>query len=610
MNTAPTGLPPLSPAVVDSLQRAMLAKLFGEFAHERILTPRPDRHSGRDGWVVDDDGGQPRWFFTATVHPLEHWRVDPASIRRLTEDGSYGIDPQQAVLDLRETLGLTDRVLPLYLEDLSATLLTAVRRREWDAPSSRELTALPLEEVERHLDGGHPGFVASSGRVGMGAAQQRIWAPEAHEPARLVWVAARRSLCAVAVSAEMTEADHHRLHLLPEEREAFTRAVREAGEDPEHYTPIPVHPWQWEHRLLPGLLPDILRRDLILVGPSSHTWRAQQSVRTFLDVEDTTRDYAKTALGVHSMGFLRGLSPAYMKAMPAISDWLEEFVDGDEFLRECGVEVLRERSSVGYLGDAHHRSGVKSDHTKQLAALWRESPTARLAPGEQAASLAGVLHVDREGVPLIQEWIQFSGRAPAEWAEALLRVYLAPVAHLLLARNTALMPHGENVILRLRDGFPVGAFWKDLGEEVGVLDDQPLPEGLERLRSMIDPEERELAVHTDVVDGVLRHLAALLHAQGILDEAEFWTLAAEVLDEHRARYPRLWQELDLFRPSFVHSCLNRLQLRDPQAMVDRTDPSGSLITAGRLENPLSAYRRLPAGTGVGASADVSTGAGA
>ena len=79
-----------------------------------------------------------------------------------------------------------------------------------------------------------------------------------------------------------------------------------------------------------------------------------------------------------------------------------------------------------------------------------------------------------------------------------------------------MMPHSENVILRLRDGFPVGAFWKDLGEEVAVLSNRPLPEGIERIRAVTDPEERELAVHTDVLDGVLRHLAVLLHTLSLI----------------------------------------------------------------------------------------------
>ena len=599
---SPTPAPALDPEAARGLQRDVLAKMLSEFSHERLLHPVPH---GR-GWTVADDSGTPRWYFEATRHPLEHWEVDPASVRRL-DDGSDPTDgtgttsggpegrhtepdAQQAVLDLQEVLGLSDEMLPLYLEDLSATMYSMAQRRAVPAPSSADLARRDLPDVERFLDRGHPGFVASSGRVGMGAAEQRAWAPEAHEPTPLTWVAARRSLCRVSLGRHLTDAEHEARHLTPGERERFREEVRRAGERPEEYTVIPVHPWQWEHRILPGMLPDVLRRDLILLGEGEHLWRAQQSLRTFLDVSDPHRDYAKTAMGVHSMGFLRGLSPAYMRAMPLISDWLHGIVDQDAFLRSRGVRVLREHASVGYVGDAHHRSGVRSDHTKQLAALWRESPLPLLAPGEQAASLAGVLHTDREGNPLAGAWIQRSGIPAEEWVRALLEVYLVPVAHLLLSQDVALMPHSENVILRLREGLPVGAFWKDLGEEVVVLSDRPLPEGIERVRSVADLEERELAVHTDVVDGVLRHLAVLLHTTGVLDENRFWRTAAQTLDEHRRRFPEHWRDLDLFRESFAHSCLNRLQLRNPQHMVDLEDQSGSLTYAGRLENPLATFR--------------------
>ncbi|MGU3438366.1 IucA/IucC family protein [Actinomycetes bacterium M1A6_2h] len=613
----PTRAPGLDRETARALQRDVLAKMFSEFSHERMLTPEPCG----DGWTVADASGAPRWYFEATRHPLEHWEVDPDSVHRIDpghgpdghtrERGGAAVpgpgvvvpaaaggreadgtapDAQQAVLDLQDVLGLSDEMLPLYLEDLSATMFSMARRRAVPAPTAAQLAHSELPEVEHFLDRGHPGFVASSGRVGLGAAEAEAWAPEAAEPTALTWLAARRSLCTVSLGVELDDEEHVHRHLTAGERERFRAVLRDAGENPDDYTVIPVHPWQWEHRILPGMLPDVLRRDLVLLGEGDHLWRAQQSLRTFLDVTDPHRDYAKTAMGVHSMGFLRGLSPAYMRTMPAISDWLHAITEEDEFLRERGIRVLREHASVGYTGDAHHRSGVRSDHTKQLAALWRESPLPLLAPDEHAASLAGVLHTDRAGCPLAGAWIERSEASPEAWVRALLDVYLVPVAHLLLSQDTAMMPHSENVILRLRDGFPVGAFWKDLGEEVAVLSNRPLPEGIERIRAVTDPEERELAVHTDVLDGVLRHLAVLLHTTGILDETQFWGIAAQSLDEHRERFPEHWRELDLFRESFAHSCLNRLQLRNPQRMVDLTNQSESLTYAGRLENPLATFR--------------------
>ena len=66
-------------------------------------------------------------------------------------------------------------------------------------------------------------------------------------------------------------------------------------------------------------------------------------------------------MGVHSMGFLRGLSPAYMRAMPAISDWLHAITREDEFLRERGIRVLREHASVGYTGCLLYTSDAADD---------------------------------------------------------------------------------------------------------------------------------------------------------------------------------------------------------------------------------------------------------
>ena len=48
-------------------------------------------------------------------------------------------------------------------------------------------------------------------------------------------------------------------------------------------------------------------------------------------------------------------------------------------------------------------------------------------------------------------------------------LYLRPLVHCLHAYDLAFMPHGENLLLRLRDHVPVGAFMKDIGEEVAVM---------------------------------------------------------------------------------------------------------------------------------------------
>src|SRR5690606_20798921 len=156
---------------------------------------------------------------------------------------------------------------------------------------------------------------------------------------------------------------------------------------------------------------------------------------------------------------------------------------------------------------------------------------------------------------------------------ALLRVYLRPLVHCLLAHDLAFMPHGENLILVLDEHLPVRAFLKDVAEEVVVLSASAHPEAPERVRGAIPDEDKPLAILTDVVDGVLRHLAGILHVDGLLPEGEFWGLVGACLDAHLADHPELADvaaRIDLRMPDIPNSCLNRLQLRNTLQMVDLT----------------------------------------
>ncbi|MET1065981.1 MAG: ferric iron reductase, partial [Arthrobacter sp.] len=76
---------------------------------------------------------------------------------------------------------------------------------------------------------------------------------------------------------------------------------------------------------------------------------------------------------------------------------------------------------------------------------------------------------------------------------------------------------------------------------------------------------------------------------GKLSGEEFWRTAAAVLRNYQGEHPELAEQFarhELFAKDFPLSCLNRLQLRNNQQMLDLADPSGGLQMAGRLQNPL------------------------
>lgn len=568
----------LTPENLAVAQRHLVAKAIAEFAHERLLAPV----AVADAWALTSPAGDTTYSFAAERLALDHWAVDPSTLRRLVKDEPADLDVQDFVVEFGELLGIPDALLPTYLEELAATLAAACWKLTHSTATVDDLLTADYQAVEAAMTEGHPGFVANNGRVGFGADDYAAYAPETGSPVRLHWLAARREHTLLAGDADLPGV---------QDTELLTRA----GLDPEDYHLIPVHPWQWQHKIAVTFAPDLARRDLVHLGEGPDEHRAQQSIRTFFNTTDPAKPYVKTALSIQNMGFMRGLSPRYMAATPAINDWVHEVVSGDAALQACGFSVLRERASVGYTGDAYHRlgerTGARTAYQKMIAALWRESPVPRLADGERLMTMAALLHRDADGRSLVGALVGASGLDPATWVRRYLDAYLRPIVHCLLAHDLAFMPHGENLVLVLRDQVPVRAIMKDIGEEVAVMSaDRPLPEAVERIRAAVDQDVKALALHTDVFDGVLRHLAAILHTDGVLDERVFWAEVRDCVQGHVDEHPELADAAaayDLRRPAFRHSCLNRLQLRNTLEMVDLADQAESLIYAGTLDNPIA-----------------------
>ncbi|MFC7495821.1 MULTISPECIES: GNAT family N-acetyltransferase [unclassified Nocardioides] len=560
----------LTPEHLASAQRHLVTKAISEFAHERLLSPVADG----DRWLLTTPAGDTTYSFAASRLVLDHWAVDAATLTRTVKDDPAALDVQDFVVEFSEVLGIPDALLPTYLEELAATLASACWKLAHSTLSVDDLVHADYQQLEAAMTEGHPGFVANNGRVGFGADDFAAYAPETGSAVRLHWLAARRSL------------SHHSG---PEVYDASL--LVDAGLDPADYHLVPVHPWQWRNKIAITFAPDIARGDLVHLGEGRDDYRAQQSIRTFFNTTHPERPYVKTALSIQNMGFMRGLSPKYMEATPAINEWVHDLVESDPTLRGCGFSVLREIAAIGYTGDAYHRLTRPSPYRKMIAALWRESPVPRVGDGERLSTMAALLHRDGAGRSLAAAMIEASPLDAVEWLRSYLHAYVRPVVHCLLAHDLAFMPHGENLVLVLRDHVPVRAFMKDIGEEVCVMSTaRDVPDDVARVRQDVDPEIRALALHTDVFDGVLRHLAAILHVDGVLDEGDFWAEVARCVRQHAEDHPELAEAsatYDLHRPEFRHSCLNRLQLRNTLEMVDISDQAESLIYAGTLDNPIA-----------------------
>ena len=594
----------------DKANRHLLRKALAEFSHERIIAPELLGDEPVDGatgtYRLCSGDGSHEYRFSARVLGLDHWSIDAGSIRCFRDGTEMPPDVLGFITVFHTTLGINIQMLPVYLEEISSTLASHAYKQWAGQPSAAELAAgvtggrdiaADFQAIERSMTEGHPCFVANNGRLGFGISDYHAFAPETGAPVQLEWIAVHRSH-AVFTSTQGLDCRAHLDAELGPLAAVFTSELQLQGLDPDHYFLMPVHPWQWENKLTVTFAAEIARQRIVYLGTGTDTYQAQQSIRTFFNTSAPGRNYVKTAMSVLNMGFMRGLSPQYMKATPAINDWLRNLIESDAALQARGFTMIGEIAAVGY-HNAYYEAGSASGspYRKMLSALWRESPLPLLEDGQQLATMASLLHVDSAGKPMVSALIQRSGLAPADWLRRYFEAYLVPLVHCLYQYELAFMPHGENVILVLENGVPVRAIMKDIAEEIVVMGNRlDLPEEVSRIQAAIPEGEKVLAIFTDIFDCIFRFLAALLEEDGKLGQEDFWRTAAAAITEYQGQHPELGGQFgrhDLFAVDFELSCLNRLQLRNNQQMLDLADPSGGLQMAGRLANPLAGFGGNP-----------------
>ena len=583
----------LSPERWEKANRLLIRKALAEFAHERLLTPELVEQDG-DLYAVRSDDGLTRYRFTATRYALDHWQVDADSISRHRDGAELPLAALEFFIELKQALGLSEEILPVYLEEISSTLSGTCYKLTKPQIPVAELVKSDFQAIETGMTEGHPCFVANNGRLGFGIHEYLSYAPETASPVRLVWLAAHRSRAAFTAGVGIEYESFLREELGSVTLNRFRVTLSEQGADPDDYLLIPVHPWQWWNKLSVTFAAEIARGHLVCLGEGDDEYLAQQSIRTFFNKSHPEKHYVKTALSVINMGFMRGLSAAYMEATPAINDWLAQLIDNDPVLKSTGLSIIRERAAVGYRHAEYEAATDRySPYRKMLAALWRESPVSSLQDGESLATMASLVHLDHEGASFAGALIEQSGLAPVEWLRRYLRAYFTPLLHSFYAYDLVFMPHGENVILVLKDGVVERAIYKDIAEEIAVMDpDAVLPPTVERLRVEVPEDKKLLSIFTDVFDCFFRFLAAGLAAEGVLEEDDFWRTVADVTREYQDAAPELadkFRQYDMFAPEFSLSCLNRLQLRNNKQMVDLADPAGALQLIGTLKNPVAGF---------------------
>ncbi|MBB3698225.1 IucA/IucC family siderophore biosynthesis protein [Flammeovirga yaeyamensis] len=582
-------------SVWEKVNRLYIKKALSEFSHERLLEPlRIGFEEDLGIYQVFSDSSEFTYSFKAKEMRLDHWNISVPSIVKKRGEDELPLLLMEFILEFKTQLQIPETMLETYLEEIASTLYGATFKYSQNKATAQQLAEGDFQLIEKNMIEGHPCFLANSGRIGFDVEDYSHYAPEASSGFKMLWLAGHQSLTTFTAVKELSFEKVMHQEIGSVQYDAFRDQLKSKGLNPEDYFFFPMHPWQWENKLSIIFASDIADKKLILLGEGKDDYQPQQSIRTLFNTTSNDKFYVKTALSIQNMGFLRGLSPYYMKSTPEITTWISNFLKGDEYLKTKGFKMLGEVATLGYTNQYFEAFGSKSAYNKMCAVLWRESPVNMIKAHQTLSTMAGILHIDTEGNALIKSWMDTSGLSACEWVMSYLSAYLSPLLHCFYQHDLAFMPHGENLIMVLENSVPVSVFMKDITEEVVLYEEKDnLPDSVKRLVVKATDEVKSLTIFTDVFDCFFRFLAQILEEHCAFPEDAFWALVAQNIHQYQSEFPELeakFKASNLFEEEFILSCLNRLQLQNNKQMVDLSDPVNSLQFIGKIKNPIHQFR--------------------
>jgi siderophore synthetase component len=563
-------------------QRRVLRQLVESMVFEGLLQPTT---SGIEEVVItipghDLDGRQIAYRCRGHRRAFGRIRLQDRILRTGPDGEHEAPSPTAFLLETRAAHGADDDALARFVHELEQTALKEAQSRLHAAGATPPLRDRGYDGVESGLLDGHPYHPAFKSRVGFGLADNAAFGPEFAPELRPVWVALDRSRACTAASPTLDDGWLRREMGEPTWA-AWSRRVPRL----EERLLLPVHPWQWREQVLPLLAEELRDGTIVPLGPAPDRYRPQQSIRTLANLDRPSAPSLKLSLSIVNTSTARILAPHTVLNAPAVSDWLESVRVGDPFLAGSRTVVLRE-----VLGTAWNHPQPDPLHARTygiLSCIWRESVHAHLDPGESALPWPALTHLDRDGRPVIAEWI--AGARIEPFLDRLLEAVVPPLVHLLAVHGIALEAHAQNLVLLHRHGVPTRVALKDfhdgvryspahLADPAGAPVLHPTPARHVRVnRNSFVTTDRPEHVRDFLLDAFLfvnlGELAIFLAEHARYDETRFWRRVRRLVDDHLARFPARHPLLDPRASSIQIETLTNRRLAAERGVQVREAPN-------------------------------------
>ncbi|RCK27804.1 IucA/IucC family protein [Thalassospira lucentensis] len=507
-----------------------------------------------------------------------------------TTDASLTGFMEEVLSHIPGTINLTQ-----FIEELEQTLIKDVQSLSQPIPADLSAFRHDYNSLEGLIMDAHSYHACYKSRIGFSLAENAAYGPEFRQDIHLVWLAIRKDHADIGLSRSYDYASVIQEQLAPSDFEHFETVLRDNKLTFDDVRLLPVHPWQWDKKLVTAFHREIRDGILIYLGRGSDAYHAQQSIRTLANVSAPDRPYLKVAMHLTNTSSTRILANHTVRNGPVITDWLQHLIENDKTAGEMDFVILREFLGVSFDYETlpeHRRTTAYGG----LGSVWRESMAKYLRPGEAAIPFNGLTHIQRNGKPITDDWIQAHGRE--EWSAQLIQVAVRPIIYLLLAEGVGLESHGQNIVLIHKDGWPVRIALKDFHDGVRYCPDALAhPDKAPKLHAAPASHlrlNRNSFIITDDLNAVrdftcdaffficLAEIGIFLDSNYGLAEQWFWKTTAGVIREYQEQNPQhaeRYQCFDVFAPTIQVEELTRRRLfgdSEPRFMD--------------VANPLYAYR--------------------
>ncbi|THU39265.1 IucA/IucC family siderophore biosynthesis protein [Niastella caeni] len=609
------GTQPLDIAIWQKVNTRLLAKSIAELMHEQVALPTivSEDNDGRTNFHLATDHAHIHYTFSGYKRQLDYWHIEPQSIQRHNNDENLSLQPESLsrqvgrvggrpatdaplfFVELQNTFGIRPFTLAHYVEELLHTLYADAYMHAQGRFSASQLAKADYQCVEHQMDG-HPWVIVNKSRLGFNYEDYMQYAPEANQQIQLSWIAVHKNRAAFRSLEHIEEQSFFAAELGQETIDTFKKIIADKDANPADYTFMPVHPWQWNNQLLVQYATEIANKWLIPLGSGEDMYSPQQSIRTFYNASQPHKYYVKTAISILSTGNIRGLSPRQMAIAPRVTSWVMNMLQEDAYLQSLGLVLLGEVATVSYTHPYYHSIVDPPYQYKEfLGVLWRESAEKYLQPGERIVTMASLLYVDDAGKSFVGELVKRSGLTMEAWLQAYLQAYLKPLLQIYYQHSLCVTPHGENIILVLKDDVPVRIIIKDFVDDIVLTEEakEKLPEELvEGMIASSNKDNVPLFILLGVFDAFFRYLSNALHTYAGYNENEFWQQVYDVILEYQAAHPALankFEKYNLFVPEFKRFYINSVRLLG-NAYEEKTS-FAIPRKGGTLQNPLAHIRQ-------------------